>query len=108
MGARAPVAGPLTADDFIASARAADREIEPELLRRLQSVGPPHSTRRLMDGATFAFETPERPPAIIGSGTEVLWSSGEYALLTGPEGVGKTTLDGHIVLARAGIIPNVL
>ena len=52
---------------------------------------------RLIDGAAFLLDQPAEPPAIWGSGTEVLWAQGERLLLVGPTGVGKTTVSAQIL-----------
>src|SRR5207244_6417135 len=96
-------------ESVLASLEAGDVPISPELRRRLQTVQPVlQASRPLTPGGTWALDVPPIPPAIIGSGADVFWSAGEYALLTGPEGVGKTTAACQIVLARLGVIPRVL
>jgi len=61
------------------------------------------SSRRARKGGSFILDAPDRPAAIWGRGGQVLWASGEPFILVGPTGVGKTTLGGQVVLARAGI-----
>jgi len=57
---------------------------------------------RLISGEGL-FDLPEEIPAIWGKGTEVLWAEGEPLLITGPTGVGKTTVSGQILRGRLGI-----
>lgn len=63
---------------------------------------------RLVDGGAFIHDQPDQVPAIWGIGDEVLWSAGEPLMITGPTGVGKTTLAAQIVAGRIGLLDNVL
>lgn len=63
---------------------------------------------RLVDGAAFALDAPAHPPAVWGRGEEVLWSDGEYLMVFGPEGTGKTTLASWLVLGLLGLVPELL
>lgn len=56
-------------------------------------------------GGQFILDAPAEPPAIWGDGDQVLWAEGEPLLITGPTGVGKTTLVANVVLARIGVGP---
>jgi replicative DNA helicase len=58
---------------------------------------------QLVDGRTFVLDAPTHTPAIWGAGGDVLWAEGEGLIITGPQGVGKTTLMGQLALARAGV-----
>lgn len=58
---------------------------------------------RLRPGGAYILDVPEQPVAIWGQGGDVLWSAGEGLILAGPTGVGKTTLSGQLILARAGV-----
>jgi replicative DNA helicase len=62
---------------------------------------PVHS--RKVDGAAFAFEQPEKISSLWGQDDEVLWAPGEALMIVGPDGVGKTTLQQQLWLARAGL-----
>jgi replicative DNA helicase len=58
---------------------------------------------RLMPGGDAIFSVPENPEAIWGEGDNVLWAKGEALMVTGPSGVGKTTLVQQVVFARCGV-----
>jgi hypothetical protein len=61
-------------------------------------------TRRgFIDGASFILDVPANPPALWGEGKRVLWTNGEGLLITGPQGVGKTTLAQQLVLHLIGV-----
>ena len=55
---------------------------------------------RLVDGGGFIHDLPPEVPAIWGHESQVVWMEGESLLLSGPPGVGKTTLAGQVVRAR--------
>lgn len=82
---------------------------EAKRLFTIETETPPEpETSRLVLGGAFIHDAPQHVPAIWGRGEEVLWSLGEPLLLTGPTGVGKTTLGGQIIAGRLGLLPNVL
>jgi AAA domain len=58
---------------------------------------------RVVDGATFAFDTGPTARAIWGQGDEGLWVQGEPMMFAAPPGLIKTTLSQQLVLARIGL-----
>lgn len=54
-------------------------------------------------GGAFVLDVPESPPAIWGTGGDVLWARGESLMIAGPMGVGKTSLGGLLIRARLGL-----
>jgi hypothetical protein len=58
---------------------------------------------RAVDGATFALDAPAIPPALWGADFDILWAEGEALMICGPQGVGKTTVAGRLILARIGL-----
>lgn len=65
--------------------------------------GPPPELTRLITGDIFIHDAPKEIPAVWGGGDEVLWSEGEPLIITGPPGVGKTTLGGNVIAGRLGL-----
>lgn len=65
-----------------------------------------HAARheRVGPGGDWILDQPEVIPAVWGDGDGVLWSEGEGLMLTGHQGVGKTTLAQQLVLRRIGLI----
>ncbi|MCM1939488.1 AAA family ATPase [Streptomyces sp. G3] len=59
-------------------------------------------------GGSFFLDVPEAPPAVWGSGGDVLWAEGEALLISAPQGVGKTTLANQLIRARMGLQETVL
>lgn len=64
--------------------------------------------RQLVHGGTFIHSARPTVPALWGDGDDVLWSEGEPLIITGPPGVGKTTLGTCVVAGRLGLVPDVL
>lgn len=58
---------------------------------------------QVSDGERFIFQVEADEPAIWGKGHQVLWSPGEALMITGPPGVGKTTVAQQLTLARIGL-----
>lgn len=68
----------------------------------------PKLKNHYMDGGTFILDAPDVPPAIWGSGGDILWAEGETLMIAAPQGVGKTTLAFQVVRARLGLQKDVL
>lgn len=64
---------------------------------------------RMTDGGSFIFDAPDRVPALWGNDEGVvLWAEGQPLMITGPIGVGKTTLSAQLTEARLGLRDEVL
>jgi hypothetical protein len=63
----------------------------------------PDASARLLTGAQFVLDAPTTQAAIWGSGQEILWSEGEGVYVTGPLGVGKSTLLQQLIAGRLGL-----
>ncbi|WP_055477196.1 AAA family ATPase [Gordonia sp. HS-NH1] len=62
----------------------------------------------LIDGAVWLFDEPDAAPALWGSGSRVLWSAGEALTISGPPGVGKTSVAAQVVSGSLGLRDRVL
>jgi hypothetical protein len=69
----------------------------------LADVSDPPPLHDLQLGGDFILDAPEVPPAIWGSGAQVLWSRGEGTMVFAPTGVGKTTLAQLWVVRALGL-----
>jgi replicative DNA helicase len=58
---------------------------------------------RLQLGGDFILDEPQIIPAVWGTGERVLWAEGEGVMITGHQGVGKTTVAQQLVLHRIGL-----
>lgn len=85
---------------FFKLAEANDKRIADEVLARFTAGDDGSDELRFVDGGAFIHDLPEKPPALWGDGSGVVWMEGESLLLTGTPGVGKTTLAGQLVRAR--------
>ena len=63
---------------------------------------------RMKKGGDFILDRPVGIPAILGKGQQVLWAEGEGFLITGPQGVGKTTFAGELLFGLMGLQDTVL
>lgn len=63
---------------------------------------------RFVAGGAFVLDVPETPPAVWGTGGDVLWAEGEALMITAPQGAGKTTVAFQVVRARLGLQDEVL
>jgi len=78
------------------------------LLGPLLDAGAPTRRSDRLKPGSWLLDSPATPPAIWGRDHEVLWAAGEPCLLTGPPGVGKTTLCAQLLRARLGLDDQVL
>ncbi len=58
---------------------------------------------RVATGDVFVLDEPTEVTAVVGSGDQVFWASGEGCMLNGQQGVGKTTVAQQIVLHGIGV-----
>lgn len=84
------------------------REDAQQLFKAEQQNAPITESDRFVTGGSFIHDAPDHVPAIWGQGDDVLWSQGEPLIITGPTGVGKTTLGGQVIAARIGLLDEVL
>jgi len=66
------------------------------------------ATLRLRRGGSFLLDGPTTPAALWGRDGQVLWARDESIILCGPAGVGKTTLEGQLIMGRLGLRTEVL
>ncbi len=59
--------------------------------------------RGLVDGGTFLYDIPDGTPSMWGDGKRVVHAEGEGLMVTGQQGVGKTTLSGLLAFGLAGV-----
>ncbi len=71
---------------------------------RYPDAGATSREREAIAGGPFVLDVPDRVPAVWGDGDDVLWSAGEPLWICAPPGVGKTTLAGQLMLARADVL----
>lgn len=64
--------------------------------------------RYALDGWAFVTETATNTEPIWGTPGKAAWAAGESLMLVGPPGVGKSTIAQQVVLARIGLIAQVL
>ncbi len=100
-GATAPGADPAEVRSLLTASlsEAADRA-------RRSSGG--RLQRYAVDGWSFFTDTPASTAPVWGTPGKTAWASGESLMLVGPPGVGKSTIAQQIVLARLGLLAQVL
>jgi nucleoside-triphosphatase THEP1 len=59
---------------------------------------------RMSAGGAFILDIPADTESLWGNGDRVIWASGEGLMITGTQGVGKTTLAQQLVLAMLGVL----
>lgn len=101
--ARQPRAERAEAPRWEPPANASLGELTKALREHQELVAEYRREQRLKNGAEWLLDAAERVEALWGRGEHVLWSAGEALMVTGPTGVGKTTLAGVLTFARLGI-----
>ena len=64
----------------------------------------PHRVSRMVTGGSFVLDVPAAVESLWGSEEKVIWPDGEGLMLTGTQGVGKTTLAQQLVLSLIGVL----
>jgi Bifunctional DNA primase/polymerase, N-terminal/AAA domain len=59
---------------------------------------------RMVPGGSFVLDAPVGVESLWGSDDRVIWADGEGLMVTGTQGVGKTTLAQQLVLALLGVV----
>ena len=62
------------------------------------------SGERMVPGGSFILDAPDVVETLWGSDDRVIWPDGEGLMLTGTQGVGKTTLAQQLVLSLLGVL----
>lgn len=83
--------------------------VSEEARRRHRLELMPHTSRgQFLDGGSALFDLPRGTPSVWGTGSSVLWAKGEALIISGPPGVGKTTIAGQLVAGLVGVHDDVL
>lgn len=77
-----------------------ERQMRDEVERRYNTKQLESFNNRVVSGIDFIRSHAGSPPALWGSGSDVLWAKGEALTITAGFGVGKTTLAGLLVRAQ--------
>jgi hypothetical protein len=78
-------------------------EVAENVMQQLRQQETAERLVRTRLGGDFILDEPEIIPAIWGQGERVRWAEGEGILITGHQGVGKTTVAEQLVLHRIGL-----
>lgn len=84
------------------------RDWEARLTELSANVAAPAAAERMVTGTAFMDAEGVDYPTIWGQADEVLWAAGQSLFITGPTGVGKSTLMIQLVAARLGLQSDVL
>lgn len=79
------------------------RDWAPRLAELAEATAQPDTADRMVTGIAFMDSQGVEYPTIWGDGDEVLWAAGQSLFITGPTGVGKSTLMIQLVAARLGL-----
>lgn len=94
--------------ELASEGRRTAEELAAEVAARVQMLPKAKPAGRAVDGATFLERAEESVAAPWGRGDDVLWAPGQALMVTGPTGVGKTTLAGDLIRGRLGLCDAVL
>lgn len=75
---------------------------------RVPGANPTTEASLFVPGGGFVLDAPDIPTAVWGDGDHVIWAEGEALMITGGQGVGKSTVGLQVVRARMGLQDKVL